>query len=244
MPFPLLLASADLISAFRENDWLGKGCILALFIGSVFVVYLILYKWAELARVEHQNRRFERMVERDGSWEKLYTESRRYEASSLARLLRETYLICHLEKWFGTSRDIPLEHRVEIASATVGSTISRVIQEEERRLQRYLYWLALAAAVAPFIGLFGTVWGVLSAFQGLGREGSANLTSLAPGVSTALTTTIAGLAVAIPAVIFHGFLANRANQILSSLESFATELDNAVRKRILMDGKGARRSTS
>ncbi len=244
MPLPLLLASVDILGAFRDNDWLGKGCILALFIGSVFMVYLILYKWAELARVEFQNRRFEKMVDRDGSWEKLYAESRRYTESSLARMLRETYLVCHLEKWFGTSQGIPLEHRVEIASATVGSTISRVIQEEERRLQRSLYYLAMAASVAPFIGLFGTVWGVLSAFQGLGREGTANLTSLAPGVSTALSTTIAGLFVAIPAVIAHNYLSNRASQILSSLESFANELDNAVRKRILMDGKAGRRSAT
>jgi biopolymer transport protein TolQ len=81
--------------------------------------------------------------------------------------------------------------------------------EELTRLERQLPWLATTGAVTPFIGLFGTVWGIIDAFHGLGTSGAATLRAVAPGISEALITTAAGLVAAIPAVIFYNIFTNQ-----------------------------------
>ena len=91
--------------------------------------------------------------------------------------------------------------------------------EEVRRLEKWMSWLATTGSVSPFIGLFGTVWGVMDAFAGLGDAGTASLRAVAPGIAEALITTAAGLFAAIPAVIAY-------NHYLSSIRGVATRMDN------------------
>ncbi len=90
--------------------------------------------------------------------------------------------------------------------------------EEVRRAEKGMSWLATTGSVSPFIGLFGTVWGIIDAFAGLGSAGSASLRAVAPGIAEALVTTAAGLFAAIPAVIFY-------NQFLGSIRTLAQRLD-------------------
>jgi len=87
-------------------------------------------------------------------------------------------------------------------------------------------WLATVATVSPFIGLFGTVWGIIDAFEGLGTAGSASLRAVAPGISEALVTTAIGLAAAIPAAIFYNIYGSRIKEIGSRMEDFAIEFQN------------------
>jgi len=94
--------------------------------------------------------------------------------------------------------------------------------------------------VAPFIGLFGTVWGVLGAFQALSRSGSAALSALAPGMATALTATIAGLFAAIPASAFYNYFTNKIAILISHMDSFSLQLANIIQKRIITDSTGGR----
>jgi len=91
--------------------------------------------------------------------------------------------------------------------------------EEVRRMERFMPWLATTGSVTPFIGLFGTVWGVMDAFAGLGEAGAASLRAVAPGIAEALITTAAGLFTAIPAVIAY-------NHYLHDIRSLATRMDN------------------
>src|SRR5205823_1560406 len=91
--------------------------------------------------------------------------------------------------------------------------------EEVRRVEKGMSWLATTGSVTPFIGLFGTVWGIIDAFAGLGSAGAASLRAVAPGIAEALITTAAGLATAIPAVIFY-------NQFLQNIRDLAQRLDN------------------
>ena len=91
--------------------------------------------------------------------------------------------------------------------------------DQVRRLERNMPWLATTGSVTPFIGLFGTVWGVMDAFSGLGEAGSASLRVVAPGIAEALITTAAGLFAAIPAVIAY-------NQFVSQIRGLATRMDN------------------
>ena len=91
-------------------------------------------------------------------------------------------------------------------------------------------WLATVASISPFIGLFGTVWGIIDAFQGLGNAGSASLRAVAPGISEALITTAIGLAAAIPAAIFYNIYGARIKELGTRMEDFAIEFQNLAER--------------
>ena len=102
--------------------------------------------------------------------------------------------------------------------------------EEVRRAEKGMSWLATTASVSPFIGLFGTVWGIIDAFAGLGDAGSATLRAVAPGISEALFTTAAGLFTAIPAVIFYNQFVQNIRELAQRLDTFALEVAAQIEK--------------
>jgi biopolymer transport protein TolQ len=104
---------------------------------------------------------------------------------------------------------------------------------ESDRLSSSISILATTGSATPFIGLFGTVWGIMASFQNIGMRGSASLAVVAPGISEALVATAAGLAVAIPAVIFYNYFANRIAEFDSNVESFSTDFINLIERDIL-----------
>jgi len=235
---PLLLLSADsvdLISAIRENDLVGLICLIALTCMSIYSLMLIIQKYLEVKVAKRQSRAFQGLVDEDGSWEALFVASKRYPDSPLAKLLKETYVECRMENWFTGKKALGLENRLEIAKDTIASILNRTMSREESRLQEKLTILATISTIAPFIGLFGTVWGVLASFQAIGREGSAALSALAPGISTALMTTIFGLIAATPALIAYNYFTREVTKISGDMECFSNDIENAVRKQILVD---------
>jgi biopolymer transport protein TolQ len=108
---------------------------------------------------------------------------------------------------------------------------------ELAQLERYLPFLATTASATPFIGLFGTVWGIMSSFHGISSQGSASLAVVAPGISEALIATAAGLAAAIPAVIGYNFFVNRVRHWASEMDGFMLDLLNVLSRPV---GKVAR----
>src|ERR1700733_2996107 len=102
--------------------------------------------------------------------------------------------------------------------------------EEVRRVEKYMPWLATTGSVTPFIGLFGTVWGVMDAFTGLGTAGAASLRAVAPGIAEALITTAAGLFTAVPAVIAYNHFLHDIRDLSSRMDSFALEVTAVVEK--------------
>src|SRR5262249_27436781 len=102
--------------------------------------------------------------------------------------------------------------------------------EEVTGPERNMAWLAITAAVTPFVGLFGTVWGIIDAFHGLGTAGAATLRAVAPGISEALITTAAGLVAAIPAVIAYNLLGSSIREFAAREDDFALEMLNAVER--------------
>ena len=112
-------------------------------------------------------------------------------------------------------------------------TLRKAENIEVSRLSKALPFLATTGSATPFIGLFGTVWGIMTSFQEIGRRGSASLAVVAPGISEALIATAAGLAVAIPAVIFYNHYANRLANIESEMQSFSADLLNLVERDLL-----------
>jgi biopolymer transport protein TolQ len=117
--------------------------------------------------------------------------------------------------------------------------------EELTRFERNVAWLAITGAVTPFVGLFGTVWGIIDAFHGLGTAGAATLRAVAPGISEALITTAAGLAAAIPAVIAYNLIGSSIREFAARGDDFSLEMLNAVERSAAQaqyaDAAGVRR---
>ena len=115
-------------------------------------------------------------------------------------------------------------------SAAVDRALIRASVVEVNKLERRLHFLATTASISPFIGLFGTVWGIMSAFQGIGQTGSTNLAAVGPGIAEALIATAAGLGAAIPAVLFYNHLTNRVKLFASEMDDFAMEFLNIAER--------------
>ena len=114
--------------------------------------------------------------------------------------------------------------------AAVDRALMRASVVEVNKLERRLHFLATTASISPFIGLFGTVWGIMSAFQGIGQTGSTNLAAVGPGIAEALIATAAGLGAAIPAVLFYNYLTNRVKLFASEMDDFAMEFLNIAER--------------
>jgi biopolymer transport protein TolQ len=125
----------------------------------------------------------------------------------------------------------PKESRPVVKSLeSLSRSLARAATVEATRLERRVSFLATTATVSPFIGLFGTVWGIMTAFADIGRMGSANLAVVAPGISEALIATAVGLAAAIPAAVFFNFYNSRIKVLSSMMDDFALEFLNIVER--------------
>jgi len=112
----------------------------------------------------------------------------------------------------------------------VTRSLQQAVTAERGRLERGVHFLATTGSSAPFIGLFGTVWGIMESFRQIGVMKSASLAVVAPGIAEALIATAAGLAAAIPAVIFYNYFLGRINTIAAEMDNFASELINIIER--------------
>ncbi len=125
---------------------------------------------------------------------------------------------------------------LEMQMATMDNlkrAIRKAESQEMTELGKYLPFLATTGSATPFIGLFGTVWGIMASFHDIGMRGSASLAVVAPGISEALVATAGGLAVAIPAVIFYNFYANKLSYIDGEMQNFSTDFLNLVERDMI-----------
>ena len=130
----------------------------------------------------------------------------------------------------------PQQEPLDMQLATMDNlkrAIRKAESQEMAELGRSLSFLATTGSATPFIGLFGTVWGIMASFHEIGARGSASLAVVAPGISEALVATAAGLAVAIPAVIFYNFFANKLSDIDAEMQNFSTDFLNLVERDLI-----------
>ena len=128
----------------------------------------------------------------------------------------------------GTGNPQPTGKLKSLQAVTASMQVASA--EEVRRVEKGMAWLATTGSVTPFIGLFGTVWGIIDAFSGLGSAGAASLRAVAPGIAEALITTAAGLFVAIPAVIFYNQFLQNIRDLAQRLDTFALEVGAQIEK--------------
>jgi biopolymer transport protein TolQ len=199
-----------------EAGLVVKGVLLILLSFSVISWAIILYKFRYLSKIEKESERFLREFQKDTDWDRLYKSSKTFALSPFVNLFRSVY-----------SAETP----EKTDSEEVKRTLKRVVSLESARLGRYLTFLATTGSSTPFIGLFGTVWGIMNSFRGIGRVGSASLAVVGPGIAEALIATAAGLAAAIPAVIAYNYYLSRVRRNIIMIEDFSQELlDRYIRK--------------
>lgn len=225
----------DVVTAIRDSDAVGKLCLFVLTIISISSWAIIAFKLLHIRQAKKQTRRYTRLCSDTGRLDDAFRYASSCPDSPLAQIARETYLEVQTEEWFRSAGRVDAAHRLEVAKVSIERIHDRVITREIRHLESWLIFLATTASVSPFIGLFGTVWGVLGVFQGLATSGSADLQVIAPGIATALSTTVAGLVAAIPAVVSYNYLTSSVQSLIARMEGFALDLSNIVQKRVLED---------
>jgi biopolymer transport protein TolQ len=208
--------------------------ILAVF--SIICWALIVEKWWEFRRIRRESQRFVRIFRDARRFSVVYGAAKKHRESPLAQL----YLAAgqELASTVGGVEitDHVLEDTDEGLAPERVESISRAMRRaaaaEVARMERYLPFLATTASSAPFIGLFGTVWGIMTSFQSIGAQGSANLAVVAPGISEALIATAAGLGAAIPAVMGYNFFVNRVKRWAVEMDGFSLELLNVFSRAL------------
>lgn len=220
-----LAMGTDLVSAILQNDGVGWFCIIGLVILSAIAIAIALYKGTGLRLAIIETERFTQWCEdRPGRLEDAFLLTRRHDSSPLAIMLREAYVECEAEDWFPPEGDESAEGRNTRISSSLERVLESSMSEQQHRLEQYLDVLSVGATISPFIGLFGTVWGVLGCFQAMGAEEGASLAALAPGLSTALVTTVFGLIVAIICVILFHYFQGKLAWLYSRMDAFAQHI--------------------
>jgi biopolymer transport protein TolQ len=219
--FPLLavFVGGEIVDMISNSGPVAKLVLLILLAFSLISWAIILTKWGLLRRARAQSGRFVRAFRK---------AQRLQDIAAVAEQFRPSPLVGVFEGGYE-------EYKRQAAATGMLRNLTAVqrgmqigASEEITRLERNVTWLAITAAVTPFIGLFGTVWGIIDAFHGLGTAGAATLRAVAPGISEALITTAAGLAAAIPAVIAYNLIGGSIREFAARSDDFAMEVLNAV----------------
>lgn len=194
--------------------------LLILFLFSIFSWAIIFFKLRQFRRAEKGARDFLESFSRADNIYQLNLSGEKSSDNPLSAIFREGYT--RFEE-IRRGKSGLLSDRPAFLGA-IDRRLKGTIEDEVTYYENYLSFLATTGNVTPFIGLFGTVWGIIHAFQQIGLQGTANIAAVAPGIAEALIATGAGLATAIPAVIGYNYLLNRLRKFASKMEVFAGEL--------------------
>jgi biopolymer transport protein TolQ len=210
-----------------QSGPVARFVLLALVVFSFVSWAIILYKGIVLRRAYSQSETFLEVFRKSSKFSEVNSVCMQLKASPLVGLFQSGYLEVNQQvRAAGNPATKPTVKSLEALSRA----LVRAATVEVTRLERRVSFLATTASVTPFVGLFGTVWGIMNAFEQIGRMGSANLAVVAPGISEALITTAAGLAAAIPAAVFYNFYTTRIKVLSSMMDDFALEFLSIVER--------------
>ena len=191
---------------------------------------IILYKGLALHRAHRHSDTFLEIFRKSSKFSEVNSVCSQLKASPLVGVFQAGYLEVN-QQVRGTGTTPAAGGRPTVRSLdSLSRSLARAATAETTRLERRLSFLATTASVTPFIGLFGTVWRIMVAFEDIGRMSSTNLAVVAPGISEALITTAMGLFAAIPAAVFFNFFNSRVRVLSSMLDDFALEFLNIVER--------------
>ena len=224
----------DIISLITHAGAVPKAVLGLLGLMSVISWYVIGAKWMYLGRAHRRSLRF---VEKfwDSSLDEMWKEAQSAAPSPVSEVFRAGYQeLVKLRKRHAQAQAQP---GVKIEEGGLGDieslerALSRARTMAVTEMENKVPFLATTASAAPFIGLFGTVWGIMNSFRNIGAKGAANLATVAPGIAEALVATAIGLVAAIPAVMGYNYLSRRIRVISAEMETFTNDFLNIIRRR-------------
>ena len=224
---PTVTHDTSLLGLITGASALVQIVMLILVLASIFSWYYIFLKIFVLRRAARLAERFEEQFWSGADLNDLYQRAvdTRKSVGSLERIFESGFReFVKLRKQPGMD--------VAIVMDGVRRAMRATYQRETERLESYLSFLASVGSVTPYIGLFGTVWGIMSSFHGISTQGSASLAVVAPGISEALIATAAGLGAAIPAVIGYNYFVNRVKHWATEMEGFSLDLLNHLSRSV------------
>ncbi len=215
----------SLLNLFLQAGLIVKSVMIGLLIASVWSWAIIFDKWFLYTRTKRQLNRFEKVFWSGQSLEELYQSVSEKSPTGMASLF-----VAAMREWKrsferGANSQIGLQTRIE-------KVLDVSLAREAERLERRLIFLATVGSAAPFVGLFGTVIGIMTSFQAIAGSKSTSLAVVAPGIAEALMATALGLLAAIPATIFYNKLSSDVSKITLRLESFADEFSAILSRQI------------
>jgi biopolymer transport protein TolQ len=211
--------------------------LLLLLAFSVISWAIILMKYRVLRQIQKENDAFLDLYMKKTKLSEIFPESKKFQNSSLAEIFRSGYTelvkVTRVIKESSTGRDPEAADRLSLEMNRIDNVeraLNRARDAECAKMESTLSFLATTGSASPFIGLFGTVWGIMNTFKDIGARGSATLAVVAPGISEALVATAAGLAAAIPAVIFYNYYLNRIKTMTQEMDNYSSELLNIIER--------------
>jgi biopolymer transport protein TolQ len=219
-PVPALL-QASLWELVKTSQPIPIAVMSLLLIFSVLSWAIIFSKWRSFNAARTANRQFLRVFRKAGALEQVALAAEQFRAAPLVAVFDFGYSeVDRQRKMRGrVSNPVTLERNLQLG-----------ISEEVAKLERNMNWLATTATVSPFIGLFGTVWGIIDAFQALGLAGATSMRAVAPGIAHALVATALGLAAAIPAAVSYNHFGHVLKELGARMEDFSLEFLNLAER--------------
>jgi biopolymer transport protein TolQ len=225
------VADASLLNPvhlFMAADWVVKSVMIGLAVASVWSWTIIIDKAFRFAALNRQADAFEGAISSGRSLEDVAAQAGPEPSHALPRML-----VIALADWRETRSKGPLtDTQGNLLITRIDRALDSLIAREGQRIEEGLGVLSVVATASPFIGLFGTVWGIMNAFGAIAAAGNTNLTTVAPAIAEALFATAIGLAAAIPAYIAYNKFSIDAGKFTGRLESFADDLQAAVARRL------------
>lgn len=223
--------SYEIINVILSSGPIVQFVLMLLMLMSILCWAIIILKARIFRRIKKENIEFDMFFSEVQTLSQAASRARRMSSCPMAQVFLTAY-----EDYLKLQRDTKIEG-VRLNRAAwldiLTRSISKGIRQEIQDIETALPLLATTGNAAPFIGLFGTVWGIMKSFHNIGLKGSASLATVAPGISEALIATAVGLAAAIPAVIAYNFFMSTTNEIEQDLNSFGTDFLNMVERELL-----------
>lgn len=215
----------SLLALFLRADWVVKFVMLGLLAASVWSWAIVVDKSMLYGRTRRRMNQFEKVFWSGQSLDELYQELSQTRASGLAAVF-----VAAMKEWKRSHEQnaisgIGIQQRLD-------KVIDVAINREADDLEKRLGFLGTVAASSPFIGLFGTVWGIMNSFQSIAASKSTSLAIVAPGIAEALFATALGLLAAIPATIFYNKLTADSGKLVGRLESFSDEFSTILSRQL------------
>jgi biopolymer transport protein TolQ len=220
---------------------LGAGVIvqlvlLLLLFFSIVSWAIIFMKYVMMRKAKRENSSFLEVYMKSSKLSEIFAASKKFANSPVSEVFRTGYseqvTLSKLMKESPGSSEVSSAPASELKGIDhIERSLHRACNAEIGKLESALGFLATTGSVCPFIGLFGTVWGIMDTFRGIGTRGSATLAVVAPGISEALVATAAGLAAAIPAVVFYNYFQNNIKALAIEMDSFASEMLNILERQ-------------